>query len=63
LAEPYTAGSIAPAAQEFYWEWSDGTDADMRTFRESKYQAAENMPVLCVVAAPSRTAPAARRWN
>ena len=54
LAEPLSAVSIAPAAQEFYWEWSDGVDAKVRTFRESKYQAAENLPVLYVFAEPAR---------
>jgi hypothetical protein len=54
LSEPSAAGAIAPAAQEFYWEWSDGVDAKVRTFRESKYQLAENLPVLYVFAEPAR---------
>ena len=54
LMEPSTAVSIVPAAQKFYWEWSDGVDAKVRTFRESKYQAAENLPVLYVFAEPAK---------
>ena len=54
LTEPSAAVSIAPAVQKFYWEWSDGVDAKVRTFRESKYQTPENLPVLYVFAEPAR---------
>ena len=51
---PASAAVMVPAAQQFYWEWSDGVDAKVRTFRESKYQVAENLPQLIVFAEPAR---------
>ena len=52
--EPGTRIGALPAAQEFFWDWSDGVDSKVRTFRESKYQAQENLPVLVVTAEPAR---------
>lgn len=45
---------LQPAAQEFYWEWSDGADAKRRTFRESEYELPENLPQLIVAAEPAK---------
>jgi hypothetical protein len=49
-----SAALALPAVQQFYWEWSDGVDAKVRTFRESRYQVAENLPQLVVSADPAR---------
>jgi hypothetical protein len=43
-----------PAAQRFFWEWSDGVDAKVRTFRQNEYQIAENLPQLVVLAEPAK---------
>ncbi len=53
-AEPGAAVSLIPAAQQFYWEWSDGVDAKKRTFRESTYGTQANLPHLLVFAEPAR---------
>ena len=53
-AEPAARGSMAPAAQQFFWDWSDGVDSKTRTFRESKYKIQENLPTLVVSADPAR---------
>jgi hypothetical protein len=46
--------AIAPAAQRFYWEWSDGVDAKKRTFRATTYGTQANLPHLLVFAEPAR---------
>ncbi len=53
-AEPAQAVGVQPSAQEFFWEWSDGVDSKIRTFRKSKYQVQENLPLLEVTAEPAR---------
>lgn len=52
--EPGAQVSLQPAAQRFYWEWSDGVDAKKRTFRESTYGTQSNLPHLLVFAEPAR---------
>jgi len=52
--QPGATESLAPAAQRFYWEWSDGVDAKKRTFRESDYGTQATLPHLLVFAEPAR---------
>lgn len=47
------APSIMPTAQDFFWEWSDGVDSKVRTFRKSEYKIGENLPQLVVTAEPA----------
>jgi len=53
-ASPARPPAARPAAQQFFWEWSDGVDAKRRTFRETEYQTQENLPRLVVSAEPAR---------
>ena len=45
--------SIMPTVQDFFWEWSDGVDSKVRTFRKSEYKIPENLPQLLVTAEPA----------
>ena len=54
LQEPSRVDVSQPAAQRFFWEWSDGVDAKVRTFRQNEYQIAENLPQLVVLAEPAK---------
>ena len=51
---PAARPDVVPMVQEFYWEWSDGSDSKTRTFRESEYGTAGNLPDLLVFAEPAR---------
>ena len=53
-AMPTGIGMQQPDAQRFYWEWSDGVDSNVRTFRQSEYKVAENLPQLLVFAEPAK---------
>jgi hypothetical protein len=53
MVEPGTRISAVPATQEFFWDWSDGVDSKVRTFREGKYHAQKNLPQLVVTAKPA----------
>lgn len=48
------APDARPMAQTFFWDWEDGVDSRKRTFRESDYGSAENLPRLVVTAEPAR---------
>ncbi|MDO8307316.1 MAG: hypothetical protein Q7V58_03035 [Actinomycetota bacterium] len=48
------APDARPRAQVFFWDWEDGVDSRKRTFRESDYGSAENLPRLIVTAEPAR---------
>lgn len=46
--------TIQPMDQEFFWEWEDGSNSKRRTFYESDYGSASNLPRLIVTAEPAR---------
>ena len=43
-----------PMAQQFYWEWEDGSNSKRRTFWEGDYGSASALPRLIVTAEPAR---------
>ena len=47
------APSLRPAAQEFYWEWSDGVTSKTRTFTKAAYKNPGRLPSLIVTAEPA----------
>lgn len=51
-----TAGSpaVVVAAQEFWWEWSDGSTALRRTFTQSRYGTQSRLPHLVAHAEPAQ---------
>lgn len=48
------APQVLPTAQEYYWEWSDGSRKATRTFSQSEYGMQGNLPHLVVTAVPGR---------
>lgn len=44
--------TVRPAAQEYYWEWSDGYQKLSRTFKQADYGSAGLLPHLVVSAKP-----------
>jgi hypothetical protein len=48
-----SAPTAAPMAQDYYWDWSDGSDATTRTFKKSKYHTQARLPHLMARADPA----------
>lgn len=48
------APQVLPMAQEYYWEWSDGSRKATRTFSQAEYGMQSNLPHLVVTAVPAR---------
>lgn len=46
--------SSVAAEQEYFWKWSDGSQATHRTFSQKKYGIQNNLPELVVTAVPAR---------
>lgn len=57
-AAPMAAGTVhavsVPAAQQYFWKWSDGSQKTSRTFKQSQYQSAAKLPKLLVTAQPAK---------
>lgn len=60
LAVVVVAGALAPASvaaptdpPAYYWRWSDGSEQQNRTFRQSEYRVPERLPTLVVSAYPA----------
>jgi len=50
------ASAPTPAAadgQSYFWRWTDGSDAKVRTLGEDRYRTQQNLPGLVVIAHPS----------
>lgn len=48
------AGASVSAEQEYFWKWSDGSQASRRTFSEKKYHNQRSLPELVVTAVPAK---------
>jgi hypothetical protein len=52
--EPGAHSAMVPAAQRYYWEWSDGSQKAKRTFVETDYGSQAALPHVLVTAVPAR---------
>jgi len=53
-AEAGSRVTIAPAAQDYYWTWSDGSQKSHRTFTQTEYGIQPNLPKLVVTVEPAK---------
>jgi hypothetical protein len=44
---------VRPMASDYYWEWSDDSDALKRTFAQSEYGTQGRLPKLIVTSVPA----------
>ena len=54
LSAPAHAVTALPAAQQYFWKWSDGSHKTSRTFKKSTYHAQAGLPHLVVTAQPAK---------
>lgn len=48
-----TLPEVRPMASDYYWEWSDGSEALKRTFAQSEYGTQGRLPTLIVTSVPA----------